>query len=154
MNDTDSYGCGLSQGGATRPNIYSFQSAFSLISSLCLPASPGGRQSRRYLSSAYEAGDRQSLGKRLMATEQTRNEGIPEKPHSTHTVYLYKYGGTHCVLGLHAPVHFKCSTHKSSSHQIWRGLPSWRTLVKIREKPPCCQILSQQHGSSCVPVLT
>jgi hypothetical protein len=88
MNDTDIYGCGLSQGGAARPNIYSFQSAFSLISSLCLSASSGGRQNGCYLSSAYEAGNRQSLGKRLTTIEQTRNEGIPEKLHRAHTVYM------------------------------------------------------------------
>lgn len=96
----------------------------------------------------------ESLGQRFMAIEQTRNEAIPEKLHSTHTAYLSRYGGTHCVLGLHAPVHFKCSIHKSSSHQIWRGLPSWRTLAKIRENTPCCQILVNNMGSSCVQVLT
>lgn len=59
MNDIDIYGCGLNQGEATRPNIYSFQSAFSLITSLDLPAGPGGRQSGCYLSSAYEATGRE-----------------------------------------------------------------------------------------------
>lgn len=56
-------------------------------------AQEGGKEC--YLSSAYE--DRQSLGKRLMATEQTRTEAIPEKLHSTHTAFLHVEAPTVCA---------------------------------------------------------
>lgn len=140
LNEYYSYGVAVAR-RSNKTKCYSSQSAFSLIT----PGPPcwPGREAKWVLS--FFSMRRQA---ELIVTEQTRHEATPEKFQSTHNtshsliIQLWK----HPLCARHVPIHFKCSIYKSSSHQIWRGLPSWRTLAKIREDTPHCQMPSQQHG--------
>lgn len=99
-------------------------------------------------------GDRQSLARDLWPLNKQEMRPTQKNSIAPTTRRLFTQIWRQPLCARHAAVHFKCSTNTSSSHQLWRGLPSWKTLARIRENTPYCQMPRQQHGSCCVQVLS
>lgn len=101
----DSYGLtSVKEGAATRPNIYSSQSAFSSIISLGLSASTRMRQGGCYLSLADEATGLQPHSKQGVRP-------LWKMPESPQHCLIIQMQVRHLLCARQAPMLFNYSTH-------------------------------------------